>query len=167
MRFTLLFAALLLALTGCSGSGNGSGAAPLFSSTLPDVEGRPVALESFRGKPLIINFWARWCAPCREEIPELKRIRAERGSEGLEVVAIGIEDDREGVQRFAWAHGMDYPVLLAGNDGSALMKALGNDKLALPYTLAIDRNGNIVASKLGLLRRADLEMAAAAALEKR
>lgn len=158
---------LFLALTACSDATKAPASAPLFTATMTDAERRTVALERYRGKPLIVNFWARWCPPCREEIPELKRIQAIEGEQGLEVIGIGIEDDHEGVLHFAKANAMNYPVLLTGNQGNTLMKALGNDTLALPYTLAIDREGRIVGRKLGLMRRADLETLANAALGKR
>ncbi|MGE5386551.1 MAG: TlpA family protein disulfide reductase [Betaproteobacteria bacterium] len=157
---------LLLALSACSDAPKAPASAPLFATTLTDAEGRIVALERYRGKPLIVNFWARWCPPCREEIPELKRIQALQGEQGLEVVGIGIEEDHDGVLRFINANAMNYPVLLTGDQGNALMKAVGNNTLALPYTLAIDREGRIVGRKLGLMRRADVDALAGVALGK-
>jgi thiol-disulfide isomerase/thioredoxin len=158
--------ALAFALSACSDATKAPASAPLFAVTLTDAEGRTVALERYRGRPLIVNFWARWCPPCREEIPELKRIQAVTGEQGLEVLGVGIEEDHPAVLEFAKANAMNYPVLLTGSGGNALMKALGNDTLALPYTLAIDREGRIVGRKLGLMRRADLETLAGAALGK-
>ncbi len=157
---------LLLALSACSDAPKAPASAPLFASTLTDAEGRVVALERYRDKPLIVNFWARWCPPCREEIPELKRIQAVHGEQGLEVLGVGIEEDHAGVLSFINANAMNYPVLLTGGQGNALMKTLGNATLALPYTLAIDREGRIVGRKLGLMRRADVEALANSALGK-
>lgn len=140
--------------------------APLFAVVLDGMDGKPAALDKFRGKPLIVNFWARWCGPCRQEIPELAKLRAAHRKDGLEVIGIGLEDKPEAVREFAKAYDMDYPVLLAKDKGIPLMQALGNGKGGLPYTIAIDRQGHVVAKKLGLMQPADLAAAAAAALRK-
>ncbi|MBL8490284.1 MAG: TlpA family protein disulfide reductase [Rhodocyclaceae bacterium] len=134
----------------------------LFAATLTGLDGKPAALEQYRGKPLIVNFWARWCGPCRQEIPELARIQAENGRKGLVVLGIGLEDKPEPVQDFARAYDMNYPILLAKDQGIALMQALGNVKAGLPFTVVIDRQGRILSSKLGVMKRPDLEAAAAA-----
>jgi thiol-disulfide isomerase/thioredoxin len=87
---------------------------------------KPVALESFRGKPLIVNFWARWCAPCRVEIPELAKTQDKYARRGLTVIGIGLEDKAESVRDFMKAYEMNYTVLLAKTGGIELMQALGN-----------------------------------------
>lgn len=132
----------------------------LFAATLTDLDNKPVALERYRGRPLIVNFWARWCAPCRQEIPELAKFRqARRGK--IEVLGIGIEDKVAPVRDFAASNKMDYPVLIAGDQGIPLMQALGNKVGGLPYTLYIDDRGRIAGTRTGMLRAADLEAAAA------
>lgn len=131
-------------------------AAPLFSATLSSLEDKPVALTQYRGKPLVVNFWARWCAPCRAEIPELSRFRNTHKGK-IEVIGIGIEDKVEAAREFARAYAMDYPVLIAKEQGIPLMQALGNSKGGLPFTLFIDRNGVVIEKKLGLLRPSDLD----------
>ena len=79
---------------------------PLFASTLNDLDDKPVALARYKGKPLIVNFWARWCGPCRAEIPELIKVRqAHKGK--LEVLGIGLEDKAEPAKEFAKAYDMD------------------------------------------------------------
>ncbi len=140
--------------------------APLFAATLSDLDDKPVALERFRGKPLIVNFWARWCGPCRAEIPELIAIRkAHKGK--LEVLGIGIEDKADPAKEFAKAYEMDYPVFVAKEKGIPLMQALGNTKGGLPFTIVVDRNGQVVQKKMGLMKKADLEAAAELALKGR
>lgn len=130
--------------------------APLFATTLHDLDDKPAALERYRGRPLIVNFWARWCAPCRVEIPELIRFRqANKGK--VEVLGIGIEDQADPVREFAKAYDIDYPLFIAKQQGIPLMQAMANSKGGLPYTLFIDRRGQIVERKLGLIRKADLE----------
>lgn len=134
-------------------------AAPLFAATLYDLDDKPVALERFKGKPLVVNFWARWCGPCRAEIPELIKFRAAHKGK-IEVLGIGIEDKAEPAKEFAKAYEMDYPVLIAKEKGIPLMQALANSKGGLPYTLFIDRNGQVVTKKMGLIKKADLDAGA-------
>ncbi|WP_027458126.1 TlpA family protein disulfide reductase [Dechloromonas agitata] len=129
---------------------------PLFAATLNDLDDKPVALERYKGKPLIVNFWARWCGPCRAEIPELIKFRnAHKGK--IEVLGIGIEDKAEPAKEFAKAYDMDYPVFVAKEQGIPLMQALGNTKAGLPYTLFIDRHGNVIQRKMGVVRKPDFD----------
>lgn len=130
--------------------------APLFAATLSDLDDKPVALSRYKGKPLIVNFWARWCGPCRAEIPELIHFRKQHKGK-VEILGIGIEEKAEPAKEFAKAYEMDYPVFVAKDKGITLMKELGNTKAGLPYTLFIDRNGQVIQKKMGLVRKADLE----------
>jgi thiol-disulfide isomerase/thioredoxin len=134
-------------------------AAPLFAATLWDADDRPFALASLRGRPLVVNFWARWCGPCRVEIPELAKAHRKLKDKGLAVVGIGLEDKADTVHEFAQAYDMEYTVLLAKEQGIPLLRELGNAKAGLPYTLFIDGQGKVVARKLGLMTPAELEAA--------
>lgn len=139
--------------------------APLFAATLNDLDDKPVALERYKGKPLIVNFWARWCGPCRAEIPELIKFRnAHKGK--VEVLGIGIEDKAEPAKEFAKAYDMDYPVFVAKEQGISLMQALGNTKAGLPYTLFIDRHGNVIQRKMGVVRKPDFDSVQEALFKK-
>lgn len=139
--------------------------APLFAATLNDLDDKPVALERYKGKPLIVNFWARWCGPCRAEIPELIKFRnAHKGK--VEVLGIGIEDKAEPAKEFAKAYDMDYPVFVAKEQGIPLMQALGNTKAGLPYTLFIDRHGNVIQRKMGVVRKPDFDSVQEALFKK-
>ncbi|MBL8405061.1 MAG: TlpA family protein disulfide reductase [Dechloromonas sp.] len=139
--------------------------APLFAATLADLDDKPVALERYKGKPLVVNFWARWCGPCRAEIPELIKFRnAHKGK--IEVLGIGIEDKAEPAKEFAKAYDMDYPVFVAKEQGIPLMQTLGNTKAGLPYTLFIDRNGQVISKKMGTIKKPDLDAIEGALLKK-
>ena len=138
---------------------------PLFAATLADTQDKPAALAQYKGRPLVVNFWARWCGPCREEIPHLVSERARLNKQGLEVLGIAIEDKAEPVRDFAKAYDMEYPVLIAKDQGIPLMQALGNSRVGLPYTLVLDRQGKVIASKLGPMTRDEMAAAFAAALK--
>lgn len=137
-----------------------AGMEALFATTLAGSDSQPVTLEDYRGKPLIVNFWARWCAPCRTEIPELIKLQDGYGKQGLHVVGIAIEDDAAAVKEFLTAYGVTYPVGVGQKKGIWLMQGLGNAKALLPFTLAIDRQGEIVMRKLGPFKNADFEQVA-------
>lgn len=136
-----------------------------FAASLTGVDGKPVEMAQFRGRPLIVNFWARWCAPCRDEIPELVRLRDAQGVDGVEVIGVALESQVEGVREFAAANDMRYPVVLAAKQGIPLMKALGNAPGGVPYTVYIGRDGKAVGRKLGIASADDLAAAAQALLK--
>lgn len=156
-------AALLFALSGVSGAADQlTSAAPLFALTLNSADGQSVALASFKGKPLLVNFWARWCLPCRREIPDLAAAQARYGGRGLIVVGIAVEDDgnRDSVREFAKAYDLNYASLIGGLQASVdMMQALGNGKSGLPFTVVIDRGGRVRSSKLGAMSQAEIAAA--------
>jgi len=137
---------------------------PLFAATLTDLADRPVKLAGFRGRPLVINFWARWCPPCLDEIPDIVDTRARFKSRGLEVIGIAIDDSTSSVRQFAGRFHIEYPILLAKDQGFGLLQALGDAVGGLPYTLVVNRDGSVVARKLGRMSKSEMDMAFAAAL---
>jgi thiol-disulfide isomerase/thioredoxin len=137
----------------------------LFAATLNNLQDKPQTLAQWKGKPLIVNFWARWCPPCRTEIPEFVKLHHDYQTKGLVVIGIAIEDQAEPVRDFAKAYDMDYPLLLGKDKGLELMRSLGNVRLGLPFTVAIDRTGKIVATKTGGIKGDELTSAAEAVLK--
>lgn len=151
-----LLGPLVLRSTGGDGSGAGTGDSALRAGAFPDLTGQVRRLSEWRGKVLVCNFWATWCAPCREEIPMLMATRAKYAPTGLEIVGIAL-DNPANVRQFAASFKISYPVLLAEAEGLDLMRALGNTGGGLPYTVVADRQGGVVHRKLGALKEADLE----------
>ncbi len=135
---------------------SGSGAAGLLATALPDLDGRTRRLSDWKGKVVLCNFWATWCAPCREEIPMLVDLRQEYVAKGFEVVGIAI-DHADKVREFSAKYEISYPVLIAEAGGLDMIRTLGNSAGALPFTVTLDRMGAIVERKLGILHRRDIE----------
>jgi thiol-disulfide isomerase/thioredoxin len=128
----------------------------LTSTALPDLAGDSAKLEQWRGKVVVVNFWASWCAPCREEIPGLMRIQQRFAANGLQVVGIAV-DTVDKSRQAANEMGISYPVLIAGLEVIDLTRRLGNRAGGLPYTVVLDREGRLVTTHLGLLSEAQLE----------
>ncbi|MGA8162865.1 MAG: TlpA disulfide reductase family protein [Acidobacteriaceae bacterium] len=142
--------------------------APNF--TLADVNGKKVSLDSFRGHPLVVDFWATWCGPCKVEIPWFEKLHDQYASQGLEILGVSADDldkddpaklftEKRDIADFAQKMHMNYPVLI---DADSIANSYGGLD-ALPTTFFIDKNGKIVASTVGLAPRdvieADIEKA--------
>jgi peroxiredoxin len=117
---------------------------------LPGPDGVTHRLSDFRGKLLLVNFWATWCEPCRREIPLLQALRRERAKDGLEIVGIAL-DHREDVLKYASDRHLTYPLLVGEKGGLEVVSALGMDTV-LPFSVFADRTGRIVTLKVGELR---------------
>jgi len=130
-------------------------ASALFAHTFKDTQDRPQAMAQWQGDTLVVNFWATWCAPCIEEMPDLQKVQIEYVSRGVKVVGLAI-DNEAAVKRFADEMQLQFPLLLAGATGSDLIRQLGNPSGAMPFTLLIDPRGRIVHSKLGRLHAIEL-----------
>jgi thiol-disulfide isomerase/thioredoxin len=128
----------------------------IYSTRLPDVGGVGHTLGQWRGRVLVVNFWATWCAPCREEIPGFVRLQERHGARGLQFVGIAIDQPAK-VAEFAREFRINYPVLIGGLDSLDLLRQAGNRQAVLPYTLVIDRSGNLVSRQPGGLKENRLE----------
>ncbi len=128
----------------------------LMGLALPDPAGKEQRMDQWKGKVLVVNFWATWCAPCREEMPEFIKAQTEFGSKGLQFVGIAV-DQADKVAQFEKEIGLNYPSLVGGFGAMELSKSLGNKLMALPFTVIVDRKGAIVHTQLGLLKPDKLE----------
>ena len=113
---------------------------------LSDLSGRPARLRDLRGRVVLLNFWATWCAPCREEMPALELLAQELGPQGLTVVGVNAKEPRPQVEAFVRQHGLRFPVLLDA-DGRA---GRAYQVFALPATFVVDRRGSLVGTVLGI-----------------
>jgi thiol-disulfide isomerase/thioredoxin len=148
-------AALVGGLFGVRTLSSRSDAASLLAASFPDLAGKPRRLQEWHGQPLLCNFWATWCAPCREEIPLLVAAQQQFAKNGLQVVGIAI-DSAANVRQFAESVKIAYPVLVAGAEAIALMEKLGNASGALPFTVLLDRQGRLADRRLGAYSEAQL-----------
>ena len=120
----------------------------LFATSLNNLAGQSVKLDQYKGKTLIVNFWASWCPPCIAEMPELSRFYKDHASKDLQMIGIAI-DNPTSVRNFLKARAVSYPVLLGGMDGTDLSAKLGDHQGGLPFTAIIAPDGAIVFQKLG------------------
>ena len=127
-------------------------AAPDFE--LKDINGKMVKLSDFRGKAVVLNFWATWCPPCKTEIPWFEDLQDKYGNQGLAIVGVALDDasDKE-IAEFAKDMKMNYPVLIGKEETSDLYGGVE----ALPTTFYIDRSGKIMTSIPGLVDQREIE----------
>ena len=118
---------------------------------IPTASGDKIKLSGYRGKVLVLDFWATWCPPCREEIPQLVRIAREQKDRGVEVVGLHIDDNGrsspEAIQKFIRQFNINYTVGFATDD--IFIAYLGEEETAIPQTLIFDRNGKVVTHLIG------------------
>ena len=127
---------------------------PEFS--LPDLDGRLRSISEWDGKIIALNFWATWCPPCLKEIPEFVLLQTKYQAAGLQFIGVALQKPDE-VRQFVAEHGMNYPVLTGELEVIKLAEAYGNDIGALPYTVIIDRNGQVAHVKPGVLPTEEAE----------
>ena len=166
-------AALVLLIAGVSGCTRGAEKSPqqntgrtgtvkllkeraeVASFTAPDLDGRAVSTAALRGKVVLVNFWATWCPPCREEIPDLIALQA-KYKDTLQIIGIAQDSGSiEDVRKFAAEHGMNYPTVLSTPDLEKLFPGVS----ALPTTFVLDRDGRLAQKHVGMLNaeRTELE----------
>ena len=133
-----------------------SAAPGLMTARLPDIDGKPRALEQWRGKVLVVNFWATWCGPCREEIPAFIKMQDKLGAKGLQIVGIAV-DQQDKVRPYAAEMKINYPVLVGDLEAIDLARQAGNRLGGLPFTVVFDRQGAAVHSQLGSINPQKLE----------
>jgi thiol-disulfide isomerase/thioredoxin len=129
--------------------------ARLFAQALPDAQGQSHPMSQWQGKTLIVNFWATWCAPCVEEMPELSVLQNEIAAKNGQIIGIGI-DSAVNILEFTAKYKIAYPLYVAGMSGTELSRAFGNQAGGLPFTVLIAPDGKIKKTYLGRLKLEEL-----------
>ncbi len=127
----------------------------IYSAKFPDAQGQSQTLAQWDRRLLILNFWATWCGPCKEEMPILKNLQAKFGSRGLQVVGIAA-DTRSNVANFGKKIEVNYPLLVAETGAIEFSRRMGNRLGLLPHTLVLKPGGELVYSKLGLISESEM-----------
>ena len=128
----------------------------LFAQSMNDASGANHSLARWKGKPLVVNFWAPWCAPCVQEMPELNQVALENAPKGINVIGIGI-DSPANIAEFATKLKIGYPLYVAGMSGTDLGRQFGNTNGGLPYTVLIGADGQVIKTYLGKLKFDELK----------
>lgn len=123
-----------------------------MATQLPDLSGQQQKLAQWRGKILIVNFWATWCPSCLTEIPEFMTLQRQYADKNVQVIGIAIED-KQAVLDYTAKVKINYPILIAGDTGVEISKAWGNVINSVPFTVVIDPQGDIIYRQLGEVTR--------------
>ncbi len=134
------------------------------SATFAQPGGGGLQIDSLKGRPAVINFWATWCPPCREELPLLVKVHArydKKYGKKVGFLGLAVEDNVEFVGEYASAYGLRYPVAAGREPAIALMQALGNEQAGMPFTVVVNAAGLVVYAKRGVVTEKDLTKALA------
>jgi thiol-disulfide isomerase/thioredoxin len=133
-----------------------SGAAQDFwKRRFTGIDGQELDVARWRGKPLLVNFWATWCAPCVRELPEINQFYGEAKAKGWQVLGLAI-DQAEPVKAFLQKTPLDFAIALGGPEGLGLVRELGNPAGGLPFSVVFDESGEISWRRLGVSRIEEL-----------
>ncbi len=133
----------------------GGDAGKLLAASFEGLDGQSQSMSSWQGKTLVVNFWATWCGPCREEMPEFVKAQAEFAAKGLQFVGIAI-DRRAPVEKFAKELAINYPVLLGDAAWLETVKTMGNPQGVLPFTIVISPKGEVMLRRVGTLKYGEI-----------
>ncbi len=128
----------------------------LLAASLPDLAGKVQPLAQWRGKIVVVNFWATWCAPCQQEIPDFMQVQTVLAGQGVQILGIAA-DDPDKVRPYAAQMKINYPVLVGEIEAMDIARQAGNVMGGLPFTVILDRKGRVVKSHVGRLTRGKLE----------
>ena len=121
----------------------------LFAAAFDTPDGGRIDMRALRGKPLLVNFWATWCAPCVREMPQIDRFHREWAPRGWQVLGLAIDGPTPVREFLATRLQIAFPIGLAGVEGTELSRRLGNERGGLPFSVVLDAEGRIVERKLG------------------
>jgi thiol-disulfide isomerase/thioredoxin len=127
----------------------------LYATTFQDPSGREQSLGQFQGRVLVLNFWATWCGPCREEMPAFNRLHASWAGRGVQFLGISDEPGATAA-RFGAGLGIGYPLWTGGDQVSELSRRLGNRRGVLPHTVIVSPRGEVIEQRVGPYTEAEL-----------
>jgi len=151
-----IFKFLLLPYIQQGQSTSSSGTSAFYAATFPDANNTPQAIRQWQGKIIVVNFWATWCPPCLEEMPELSKFHNEYKDRNVMVLGISTDDVAK-IAEFAKTTSVSYPLLAADMQAMGLAESLGNNRSILPYTVVIKPDGSIAKTHLGRINHAILQ----------
>lgn len=128
-----------------------------WASRFEGPNGESVDLAAWRGRPLLVNFWATWCPPCVKELPLLNGFYRAHAAQGWQVLGLAV-DQPSAVRGFLQKLPLDFPVGMAGLAGTDLSRSLGNASGGLPYTVVMGREGSVLHRKIGQVSESDLDL---------
>lgn len=169
-QWLILILAGAAAAAGGYGLGTHQGESPARASAgtlsfrLQDLDHHARTLADWKGKTVLVNFWATWCPPCRQEIPLLIKAQRRYAGQGVEVIGIAV-DDPKAVRAFSARMHINYPVLLGEDQAVELMKQAGDGQGLLPYSVLLSSRGSVVATQVGAFDRSTLKHDLDAALK--
>jgi thiol-disulfide isomerase/thioredoxin len=131
-----------------AGSSAGNAVAQLWAATPPGAAGTSQPLSAFKGKPVVVNFWASWCGPCVKEMPTLSAMQRDYEKKGITFIGLGVDSEKN-VNDFLKKVPVAYPVYVTGFGGADLARSFGNNAGGLPFTVVIDAKGAVRSTKLG------------------
>lgn len=140
-------AALAQATRPAAEASDGAGADP-YALAFPDADGKSQSLGQWKGKVLVVNFWATWCAPCIAEMPELEKMQREFARRGVVIVELGTEN-ADKVRKFRDRQHIGLPLLAGGYDAMTIARNWGDMQGVLPYTAVFSADGRFLHSQLG------------------
>lgn len=127
----------------------------LLTTKLNNLDGQPSSLSTINSEYILVNFWATWCKPCVEEMPMLEALQQELGSAQFSIVGLAI-DAADPARKMVEKLQITYPIFIADLEGPELMANNGNEQGLLPYTLLMDAGGEVLATKLGIVKEQDI-----------
>ncbi len=130
-------------------------AADFMAASFNDLAGKPQAIKQWQGKPLVVNYWATWCGPCRQEMPELVELQKKYQGK-VQFIGIAV-DDVAPVSVFIKQYKVQFPTLIGGNKAMEMMRSEGNLQGGLPFTVIYDAKGKKVVTELGRLSKSKLD----------
>lgn len=137
------------------GLSNAGEASKLLSANFEGLDGTQTPMSTWRGKTLIVNFWATWCGPCREEMPDFVKGQTEFGAKGLQFVGVAI-DRKPAVEKFVKELGINYPILLGDVAWLEALKTMGNPQGVLPFSVVFSPKNEVMLQRVGKLKYSEI-----------